>query len=171
MRSWQLHSKFSAFSMLPVSRNKKAAISQRHQLLWKLKQKVNKGGWVRTLFQFKGCLWTNLPAIYWAPPAGKWLCISKSPSCKKFKFCEWKKGFKMFLTNLLAWRRRYQRLYDYKGKLMSMLLILLISEYLDKKNLIHRSILWNSMIHTKKWVRIYVRPYSPADSRRECSPD
>lgn len=88
--------------MLFVSREQ-ATISQRHQLLWKLKQKVNKSGWITALFQFRGCLWTNVPAIYWAPPAGKWLCVSKSSSCKKFKFCEWKKDFKMFLTNLLAW--------------------------------------------------------------------
>lgn len=47
----------------------------------------------------------------------------------------------MFLTNLLAWRRRYQHLYNCKDKLMSVLLILLISEYLDKKNLIRKNIL------------------------------
>lgn len=39
----------------------------------------------------------------------------------------------MLLANLLAWRGRYKPLYNCKDKSMSMLLILLILEYLDKK--------------------------------------
>lgn len=47
----------------------------------------------------------------------------------------------MFLTNRLTWRRSYQHLYDCEDKFMSVLLILVISEYLDRKNLIPKNIL------------------------------
>lgn len=66
-------------------------------------------------------------------------CVSKSSTGKKLKFCEWKKGLKMLLAKLLAWRGKYKdlSLYNCKDKSMSLLLILLILEYLVKKTESH----------------------------------
>lgn len=118
---------------MTFSASRKTVRYQSSKLLWKWKQKVNKCGWVIIHFQFRECLWTNLPATYWAPLDGISLSVSKSSSCKKLRFCELKKGLKMLLPNLLAWSGGYKLLYNCKDKSMSMLVILLIPEYLDKK--------------------------------------